>query len=113
SRDSAEDTNSIYRVMGLPSDAYVVSARQGDRDILSGDALSSLISDDGPPIEVLVNSQGGVIQGKVTDRRGRIVHNAIVALIPEGSLKQRADKADTYRSTETDQNGEYEFRGVI
>ena len=40
------------------------------------------------------------------------VHNALVALVPESPLKERTDYYGAYKDTRTDQNGEFEIRGI-
>jgi hypothetical protein len=63
-------------------------------------------------LEVVIREGAGVLQGKVVDAKGQPAHNALVALVPEGELKQRVDYYGAYESTHTDQNGSFNLHGI-
>jgi hypothetical protein len=96
-------------VRGLPADTYVLSAHQATRDVFKDD-----IAVEGAEVnlEIVVSEGAGVLEGKVADAGGRTLHNALVALVPEGPLKERTDYYGAYRDIRTDQNGEFELRGI-
>jgi Carboxypeptidase regulatory-like domain len=96
-------------VRGLPPDTFVLSARQGTRDVFKEDLA---VEGAEVNLEVVVSSGAGVLEGKVTDASGRPVHNALVALVPESPLKDRTDYYGAYKDTRADQNGQFEIRGI-
>jgi protocatechuate 3,4-dioxygenase beta subunit len=96
-------------VRGLPADTFVMSARQGSKDVLKDEIV---VEGDETNIEIVVSAGAAVLEGKVTDAGGRPVHNGLVALIPEAPLKGRKDYYGAYQETRTDQNGEFEVKGI-
>jgi len=94
---------------GVP-DYYLVKATQGNRDVLTSGVV---ISETTVPIEFVFSPLGGVIQGTVRDKDNHPVHDAVIALIPESPVSARTDRADTYRTERTDQNGVFEIRGLV
>jgi hypothetical protein len=97
-------------IRGIPTDSFVVSAIHGSRNaLLDGVAIDSG-SDAG--LEILVSEGAGVLTGKVRDGSGRPVHNALVALVPESPLKDRKDYYGAFKDVRTDQNGDFEIRGI-
>jgi hypothetical protein len=96
-------------VRGLPSDTFVLRVSQGARDVLKED----LIVEKGEvKLDVVISTGASVLEGKVVDAKGQAVHNALVALVPEGALKERIDYYGAYESTHTDQNGSFNLRGI-
>jgi len=96
-------------VRSLPEGTFVLSARQGPRDLFKED----LVVENGEAnLDIVVSAGAGVLEGKVTNTSGRPVHNALVALVPESPLKDRVDYYGAYRDTRTDQNGGFEIRGI-
>jgi len=93
----------LYDVEGLPGDSYVVSARQGDHNALTdgllraGDAI----------LDIRVRPGGGALRGRVTDRQGRMVPDARVALLPATPLSSEARMPILYRTARTDENGSF------
>jgi len=96
-------------VRGLPADAFVVSARQGSRDVLKEDIV---VEGDETALEILVSPGAAVIDGKVTDVGGSPVHNGLVVLVPDSPLRERKDYYGAYKETRTDQNGGFEIGGI-
>jgi hypothetical protein len=54
-----------------------------------------------------------MLRGKVVDSVGKPVNSSEIALVPQGPLAARTDVSSTYRTTQTDQNGIFEFRGLV
>ncbi len=98
-----------YPGQGNPN-YFLASVHQGDRDVLT-DGMT--ISNRDSNVEILISIRGGVLRGTVKDESGNRVPNAKVALVPEDELARRSDKADTYRTGQSDINGVYEIRGLI
>jgi len=96
-------------VRGLPADTFVVSARQGARDILKEEIVAEGAE---TSLEIRVSSGAAVLEGKVTDASGSPVHNGLVALVPESPLKERKDYYGAYKETRTDQDGGFEIVGI-
>jgi 5-hydroxyisourate hydrolase-like protein (transthyretin family) len=96
-------------VRGLPENTFAARVSQGSRDLYRED----LVVEKGETVlDVVVSPGAGVLEGKVVDAAGKPVHNAIVALIPEGALKARVDYYGAYQSVRTDQNGAFDIRGI-
>jgi protocatechuate 3,4-dioxygenase beta subunit len=96
-------------IRNLPPDTFVSRVSQGGRDVLKQD----FIVDKGEvKLDVVVSSGAGVVQGTVTGSSGKPIQNALVALVPEGDLRQRSDYYGAYQSMRTDQNGEFEIHGI-
>ena len=96
-------------VRGLPSDAFVLSARQGSRDVLKEDLL---VGGDETNLEIVASTGAAVLEGKVTDTSGTPIHNSLVALVPDSPLKDRKDYYGAYKEIRTDQNGGFEIGGI-
>jgi protocatechuate 3,4-dioxygenase beta subunit len=96
-------------IRGVPQDAYVVSMRQGTRDVLLEDLL---VPNGETTVSVVVSSKGGITEGKIVDAAGKPAHNALIALVPEGVLRDRSDYYGVYQNTRSDQNGEFELHGT-
>jgi hypothetical protein len=95
----------------FPPDYYVASVRQGDRDVLLNGLYFPPNTDS--PLEIVVSAAGAMLRGKVMDSNGKPTPFADVVLVPQGLLAARSDRANTYRTAKTDQNGIYEIRGLI
>jgi len=94
---------------GLPVDVFLLSARQGSRDILREGIV---VEGEETNLEIVVSAGAAVLEGKVTDANGRAVHNGLVAMVPGSPLKERKDYYGAYRETRTDQNGGFEIPGI-
>jgi hypothetical protein len=88
-------------------DAYVQSIHIQDADITT----SPLIIDGGavPPVDVLVNSAGGSVEGKVTNVRGDLISGATVLLLPDQSGTIRPQ---LYRSGTSNGSATVEFHAL-
>lgn len=100
-------SESEYQVIfsGLAEDTYLISAKQNGKDILSGTAQISGESD----IEIIAASDGAVLDGLVKNAAGEPMSGAIVALVPESSLRNRGD---LYRTATSDQSGKFVLHGI-
>jgi hypothetical protein len=114
--DGAVSFNQVYAgryqlgyVRGLPADTFVLSARQAARDLFKEEML---VEGAEVNLEIVASSGAPVLEGKVADANGSAVHNALVVLVPESPLKERRDYYGAYKETRTDQNGEFEIRGI-
>jgi len=98
-----------YRVMtvaGLTSDLYLVDVRQAVSVFDSGFDVRPGEND---PIQVLVGSGAGSVDGFVHDGPEKVVAGATVALVPEAS---RRENLALYFSAATDAAGRFVMRGV-
>jgi len=101
----------LRRIRGLPAGAYLMSAYQGERDVLK-DGVS--ISNGTATVEIVVRPDGGRISGKITDNQGRMALNATAVLVPEPELlRNRSDLTINFPSSAVDQLGVFEISGVI
>lgn len=96
-------------VRGLPPDTFVLRVAQGGRDVLK-EGLN--VEKGETNLDVVIGSGAGVLEGNVVDAKGQPVHNALVALVPEGALKERMDYYGAYESAHTDQNGSFNMHGI-
>ena len=97
----------VYRLSmsRMPPDAYVVSARSGDRNVLA----DGIQIDRDTPLDILLSTPGSVIDGIVTDDKGEPLFAAVIALIPEAPLRKAVP---LYRSDITTHDGSFELRGI-
>ena len=93
----------------LPSEYYLLSARRGKRDALR---TGVVVSDSSVPLEIVMSPIGAVVEGKVTDANGQPLADALVSLVGVGPLAERSDKNGTQRTTYSDQDGIYRFKGL-
>jgi hypothetical protein len=103
----AEFSPGHYRLelAGMPRDAYVASAKIGDKDVLAdGIPLTGDIE-----LNIAIRSPGATLSGIVSDARGEKLADAVVALVPDGALRAAGP---LYRSIISDVNGNYEIRGI-
>jgi hypothetical protein len=96
-------------IRGLPDNTFVARVTQGSRDLYREDLL---VEKGETVLDVVVSPGAGVVEGKVVDAAGMPVHNALVALVPEGALKARVDYYGAYQTVRTDQNGAFDIRGI-
>jgi hypothetical protein len=89
----------------LPPDAYLMSIRQGNRDVL---AEGLQIAGD-TSMQVVIGSSGGTVEGIIKDSRERAVADAMVVLVPDGSQKS---SSYFYRTGNSDQAGTFSIRGI-
>jgi hypothetical protein len=91
----------------LPDDFYVQDIRQGVRSVYdSGFQVGGESSD---PLEVIVQSPGGRVEGTVRDAGGNPAGSAVVALVPEQS---RRNNSQLYHSVAADSEGRFSLRRI-
>ena len=89
-----------------PQDAYVKSARMGDRDVL---AQGLTIQGAVPPLDIVLSANGARVDGTVLDDHNQPYNGARIILIPEASKQARVD---LYRTANSDQSGRFSLRGI-
>ena len=60
-------------------------------------------------LDLVASTNGGVVEGVITDHQGRPVANAVVVAVPEATMLGRMDR---YRKTQSDQNGHFQLQGI-
>jgi len=91
---------------GLPSNAFLKSARVGETDVLG--APLRLEPEPGV-LEMVVSTNGGSIDALITDDNQRPSAGAIVALVPDQARRKRFD---LFRSAIADPTGRVHFEGI-
>jgi len=62
---------------------------------------------------VRVRTDGGSLEGTVTDSEGHVQQYAAVALVPQSQLESRIDRGDTYHVERSNSSGVFQFRNII
>jgi hypothetical protein len=96
-----------YRVLlaFLPDGYYVESIRFQDGDVLN-DGLHIERQSDGD-IEIVVGTSPSSLNGTVRDEKRQPIPNARVVLVPD-----RRNRIDLFKTTRTDESGEFHFESV-
>jgi hypothetical protein len=96
-----------FEIWGPPEDFYLKALRLGGSDVLAAD-LS--VSRKQPPgaIEVVLSPNGGRIDGRVL-KEDKPFSGATVVLVPE---EGRRKEERLYKTTSTDQDGQFSIRGI-
>ena len=96
----------IARDSGANDDWFVKASLAGGRD-----ASDSGINVNGGTmaLDLFASTNGGVVEGVVTDQQGQPVANAVVVAVPEPRMRARMDR---YRKTQSDQNGHFQLQGL-
>jgi hypothetical protein len=94
----------------LPKGYYVASARDQGRDALQTDLT---VSQNPTELEVRVRTDGGSLEGTVSDNGGHVQQYAAVALVPPSQLESRIDRWNTYHVERTNSSGMFQFRNII
>jgi hypothetical protein len=91
----------------LPEDFYLNAVRAGNSDVLASDLG---VSRKQPPgaLDVVLSPNGGRIDGRVL-RKDKPFGGATVVLVPEEGWR-KAERL--YKSTSTDQDGQFSIRGI-
>jgi len=95
------------QVTGLPETAYVADIRKGGTNVFN--AGFTVDSQPTTTLEIIVNANGGTIEGSVQTPDRRPAENTTVVLVPTAADRQNAMK---YKFTETDNKGSYSVKGV-
>ena len=61
------------------------------------------------PLDLVASTNGGLVEGVITDHQGQPVANAVVVAVPELRMRRRMDR---YRKTQSDQNGHFQLQGL-
>jgi protocatechuate 3,4-dioxygenase beta subunit len=92
---------------GLPEKLYVADVRQGARSVFdSGFEIGSQAVD---PIQVVVNSGAGKVEGVVVDTAGKPLSGATVVVAPPENRRQNRV---LFHQVVTDKNGRFSVRNV-
>ncbi len=94
------------RGFGLPADAYIKAAHAGSTDILD-EPLQ--VAGALKPLEIVISTNGGRVEGTVTDEKNNAFPGARVVLVPD---EPRRKREELYKSGNTDQYGRFSLRGV-
>ena len=99
-----------YQVLlnGLPPDAYLISVREGTRDVLD---TGFTVTGTENPLELIVGGPGsmGTVVGAVVDALGRPVSASTVVLVP---APERRANQNAFRTATSDQSGNFIIRSV-
>ena len=91
---------------GASPDWFLKSVVAGGREI----SESGLNVNGGTIVlDTIASSDGGVVNGMVSNHKGEPVINATVVLIPEEHFRSRSDR---YKTTVTDQSGSFVLHGI-
>ena len=93
------------RFSGLPPDGYLISAQEGERNLLSHEMR---IAED-TSINVVIGLSGGIIEGTAINSKGAKIIDATIALVPDDPHRS---EMILYRATTSDQNGSFSIRGL-
>ena len=87
--------------------AYVKSIRLGAADVLNRGL--HLEGETAEPLEIVIGTANGALEGRVVNRDGQPVPNVIVALTPDAARRSRID---LIRSTSSDASGRFRLERV-
>lgn len=96
----------IVRDAGANDDWFVETLLAGGRDVndpginVNGGTVA---------LDLVASTNGGVVEGVITDHEGQPVANAVVVAVPETRMRGRMDR---YRKTQSDQNGRFQLQGL-
>lgn len=97
----------IGAVSGLPPDFYIADVRQNAASVFDGGFDISSRSPD--PVEIVISSGAGTVDGLVEDGPTKTVAGAVVALVPES---KRFENRALFGNTLSDASGRFVFRSV-
>jgi hypothetical protein len=102
-----EAIQGLYRLElpSMPLDSFVLSATAGGQDVLR-DGLRVYGDIE---LEVVLATPGATIAGVVRGGKGVKLSDAVVALVPDGPLR---NAGHLYRTGISDVNGNFELRGI-
>jgi hypothetical protein len=100
-----------YRIQltGLPPDAYLVSAREGPREVLDSGVT---VRGDSEPLELRIAGPGSIggLDGTIVNALGQPVPAATIVLVP---APERRSNASAFRTSTSDQNGNFSIRAIL
>ncbi|MEJ2008831.1 MAG: hypothetical protein P8Z30_11865 [Acidobacteriota bacterium] len=107
--DSLADGGYLVRVYGLPGNAYVQSATLGEQDVLDSGFEVTNGEAPGSTLKVVVSANGARVGGTVL-LNGKPFNSALVTLLPADASKLASNW--WFKSTTTDQYGNFELSGI-
>jgi protocatechuate 3,4-dioxygenase beta subunit len=97
----------LNAVSGLPQDLYIGDVRQNAISVF--DEGCDVDNRNPGPLEIIVSSGAGVIDGVVTDGASRQYSGAVVALVPDS---RRFENRALFATAASDASGRFIFRGL-
>jgi hypothetical protein len=94
-------------VEGLSPEMYVADVRQGASSVF--DTGVTITGEQPSPLQVLIRTDSGTVEGTVTDNARRPVPGASIVLVPPDSRRQNRL---LYRTATAGPDGRYSIRGV-
>jgi len=95
-------------VSSLPKDAYIADLRQGSFSIFDvGTIVPGKRGND--DFEVIVDSPGATINGRITESAAQLMVGAVVALVPD---ERRQENLSLYKRANVSESGVFSFTGV-
>lgn len=96
----------IVRDAGANDDWFMKTSLAGGHDV-----NDSGINVNGGTVglDLVASTNGGMVEGVITDHQGQPVANAVVVAVPEVRMRARVDR---YRKTQSDQNGRFQLQGL-
>lgn len=98
----------FVQIWQLPEGAYLKSVRMGGDELPEGRLVVGE-GQAGGNLEIVISAAGGRVEGVVADENGVAVSGALVVLVPESSRRARMR---WYRTSTTDQYGQFSLKGV-
>ena len=92
---------------GLSPEMYIADVRQGGGSVF--DAGVTITGEQPTPLQVLLRTDSGTVQGSVTDNDRRPAAGASIVLVPPDNRRQNRL---LYRTTTADVDGRFSIRGV-
>jgi protocatechuate 3,4-dioxygenase beta subunit len=97
----------LNAVSGLPQDFYVSDVRQNTTSVFDdGFDVDNRVPG---PLEIVVSSGAGVVDGVVTDGTSKSYSGAVVALVPDS---RRIQNRALFATATSDASGRFVFRGI-
>ena len=93
-------------VIGLPPGYYLKSVRL--EQIEGIDQPLRVTSSPSGALEIVINPSGGQVDGTIVNEKQQLVRDTQVVLIPD----RERNRFDLYRTSRSDQDGHFTFRGV-
>jgi len=103
-RVMADETYDFY-IQNLPDDFYIASVRVNGTDVMGFGLEGSLATQ---PLEVVLNSRGGRVAGRVAGPDGNIWSGASLILVPDPPR----GRIQAYREASADEYGQFQVRGI-
>jgi hypothetical protein len=97
----------VSGVAGLPQDMYVADVRQAAQSVF--DSGFDVNARNTNPVEIVLGTGAGTVNGIVLDGPMKVVPGATVVLVPE--TRRRSNRA-LYLTTASDASGRFTLRGV-